>query len=181
MDAHDSDVCVNVVGKSLEAVRLLSNLGSRNAPDSAYVLAAYDQLTTAAYLLHQIIPWTKEGKTIVVCRKEAKKMTTAIDFDTNEPITVQPVAIYAGSAYDTLLIADGTTGKPLAYGDINHEWYTDLAYDGDFEQAAEKIEGVYGADEAEWEAAANKKLAKYGLKLGDFDEKAGDRYTLVEA
>lgn len=165
MDAHDSDVCVNVVGKSLEAVRLLSNLGSGNAHDSAYVLAAYDQLTTAVYLLHQIIPWTKEEKTIVVCRKEAKKMTTAIDFDTNEPITVQPVAIYAGSAY----------------GDINHEWYTDLAYDGDFEQAAEKIEGVYGADEAEWEAAANKKLAKYGLKLGDFDEKAGDRYTLVEA
>lgn len=44
MDAHDSDVCVNVVGKSLEAVRLLSNLGSGNAPD------------------HQIIPWTKEEK-----------------------------------------------------------------------------------------------------------------------
>ena len=42
----------------------------------------------------------------------------------------------------------------------------------------EKIEGVYGADEAEWEAAANKKLAKYGLKLGDF---SGDRYMLVEA
>lgn len=60
MDAHDSDVCANAVGKSLEAVRLLSNLGSGNAPDSAYVLAAYDQLTTAAYLLHQIIPWTKE-------------------------------------------------------------------------------------------------------------------------
>lgn len=33
-----------------------------DAPDSAYVLAAYDQLTTAAYLLHQIIPWTKEEK-----------------------------------------------------------------------------------------------------------------------
>lgn len=49
MDAHDSDVCANVVGKSLEAVRLLSNLGSGNAPDSAYVLAAYDQLTTAAW------------------------------------------------------------------------------------------------------------------------------------
>lgn len=62
MDAHDSDVCANVVGKSLKAVRLLSNLGSGNAPDPAYVLAAYDQLTTAAYLLHQIIPWTKEEK-----------------------------------------------------------------------------------------------------------------------
>lgn len=33
-----------------------------DAHDSAYVLAAYDQLTPAAYLLHQIIPWTKEEK-----------------------------------------------------------------------------------------------------------------------
>lgn len=72
----------------------------------------------------------------------------------------------------------GSRQHPLAYGDINRKWYTDSAYDGDFEHAAEKIEGVYGADEAEWEAAANKKLAKYGLKLGDF---SGDRYMLVEA
>lgn len=62
MDTHDSDVCANAADKAVEAVRLLSNLGSGNAPDSAYVLAAYDQLTTAAYLLHQIIPWTKEEK-----------------------------------------------------------------------------------------------------------------------
>lgn len=62
MDAHDSDVCANAANKAVEAVRLLSNLGSGDAPDSAYVLAAYDQLTTAAYLLHQIIPWTKEEK-----------------------------------------------------------------------------------------------------------------------
>ncbi|AIZ15432.1 hypothetical protein [Bifidobacterium catenulatum] len=62
MDAHDSDVCANAADKAVEAVRLLSNLGSGDAPDSAYVLAAYDQLTTAAYLLHQIIPWTKEEK-----------------------------------------------------------------------------------------------------------------------
>ena len=32
MDAHDSDVCVNVVGKSLEAVRLLSILGAGTLP-----------------------------------------------------------------------------------------------------------------------------------------------------
>lgn len=62
MDAHDSDVCANAANRAVDAVRLLSNLGSGNAPDSAYVLAAYDQLTTAAYLLHQIIPWTKEEK-----------------------------------------------------------------------------------------------------------------------
>lgn len=43
---------------------------------------------------------------------------------------------------------------------------------------AEKIEGVYGEDEDEWEA--NKLLADYGFKLGVFDEEAGDRYDLVE-
>ena len=52
--------------------------------------------------------------------------------------------------------------------------------DGDLDHDADKIEDVYGADEEEWEAAANAKLAEYGFKLGDFDEKAGDRYTLVE-
>nr|DAL14798.1 MAG TPA_asm: hypothetical protein [Caudoviricetes sp.] len=108
-------------------------------------------------------------------------MTTAIDLNTNEVIDVQPVAVYGSSAYDTLLIFDGNTGKPLAYSDITREWYTDSAYDGDMASAVERVEGVYGADEEEWEAAANKLLADYGLKLGAFDEKAGDRYELVEA
>lgn len=48
-------------------------------------------------------------------------------------------------------------------------------------QEAEVVEDVYGENEEEWETVANKLLAEYGLKLGDFDEKAGDRYTLVEA
>ena len=106
-------------------------------------------------------------------------MITAIDFDTNERITVQPVAVYESSAYDTLLIINGNTGKPLVYSDITREWYTDSAYDGELTHAAERVEGVYGADEEEWEAAANEKLAEYGLKLGAFDEEAGDRYTLI--
>nr|DAJ09998.1 MAG TPA: hypothetical protein [Caudoviricetes sp.] len=108
-------------------------------------------------------------------------MTTAIDLNTNEVIDVQPVAVYASNAYDTLLIVDGNTGNPLAYSDITREWYTDSAYDGDAAHSAERVEGVYGADEEEWEAAANKLLDYYGLKLGAFDEKAGDRYELVEA
>lgn len=108
-------------------------------------------------------------------------MTTAIDFNTDEVVNVQPVAVYESSAYDTLLIIDGNTGKPLAYSDITREWYTDSAYDGELTHAAERVEGVYGADEEEWEAAANEKLAGYGLKLGAFDEEAGDRYELVEA
>lgn len=108
-------------------------------------------------------------------------MTTAIDLDTNKVIEVQPVAVYESSAYDTLLIINGNTGKPLAYSDITREWYTDSAYDGDTTHSAERVEGVYGADEEEWEAAANELLAHYGLKLGAFDEEAGDRYELVEA
>ena len=40
---------------------------------------------------------------------------------------------------------------------------------------------VYGGDEEEWEAAANKLLADYGFKLGAFDEEARDRSELVEA
>lgn len=107
-------------------------------------------------------------------------MTTAIDFDTNEVIDVKPVAVYESSAYDTLLIINGNTGKPLVYSDITREWYTDSAYDGDLTHSAERVEGVFGADEDEWEAAANEKLGYYGLKLGAFDEKASDRWTLVE-
>lgn len=108
-------------------------------------------------------------------------MITAIDFDTNEVVNVQPVAVYESSAYDTLLIINGNTGKPLVYSDITREWYTDSSYDGDLAHSAERVEGVYGADEEEWEAAANKQLAYCGLKLGKFDEEAGDRYELVEA
>lgn len=106
-------------------------------------------------------------------------MTTAIDTNTDKNITVKPIAIYQSDAYDTLLIADATTGKGMWFG-YDFAWHIDLE-DGDLNHDAEKVEGVYGEDEDEWEAAANKKLATYGFKLGDFDEKAGDRYTLVEA
>lgn len=44
---------------------------------------------------------------------------------------------------------------------------------GNLNYDAEKIEGVYGADEEEWQTNCL-------LKLGDFDEEAGDRYELVE-
>lgn len=64
-------------------------------------------------------------------------------------------------------------------GGFEYQWYTDPE-DGDLDHDADKIEDVYGEDKEEWEAAANSKLAEYGFKLGDFDEKAGDRYTLVE-
>lgn len=106
-------------------------------------------------------------------------MTTAIDINTNKTVTVKPVAICQSDACDTLLIADANTGKGIWMGyDLN--WQIDPEC-GNLNYDAEKIEGVYGGDEDEWEAAANKLLADYGFKLGAFDEEAGGRYELVEA
>lgn len=106
-------------------------------------------------------------------------MTIAIDINTGRIITVKPIAICQSDACDTLLIADANTGKGIWMG-YRLNWQIDLE-NGDLDHDAEKIEGVYGGDEEEWEAAANKLLADYGFKLGGFDEEAGDRYELVEA
>lgn len=116
---------------------------------------------------------------IMSAKERTNKMTTAIDINTNENISIKPIAIYQSDAFDVLLLADANTGKGIWRG-FDYQWYTDPE-DGDLDHDADKIEDVYGADEEEWEAAANAKLAEYGFKLGDFDEKAGDRYTLVEA
>lgn len=106
-------------------------------------------------------------------------MTTAIDINTNKAITVKPIAICQSDACDTLLIADANTGNGIWMG-YELDWRIDPE-DGNLNHDAEKIKGVYGGDEEEWEAAANKLLADYGFKLGAFDEEAGDRYELVEA
>lgn len=106
-------------------------------------------------------------------------MTTAIDINTDEAVAVRPIAICRSGACDTLLIADANTGKGLWMG-YGRDWWIDPE-DGDLDHDAEKIEGVYGGDEDEWEAAADELLAGYGLRLGAFDEEAGDRYELVEA
>ena len=106
-------------------------------------------------------------------------MTTAIDINTNKTITVKPIAICQSDACDTLLMADANTGKGFWMG-YELDWQIDLE-DGNLNYDAEKIEGVCGEDEEEWEAAANKLLADYGFKLGTFDEEAGGRYELVEA
>ena len=124
---------------------------------------------------------TPNGVILVMSAKQKGniKMFTAIDINTNENISIKPIAIYQSDAFDVLLLADANTGKGIWRG-FDYQWYTDPE-DGDLDHDADKIEDVYGADEEEWEAAANAKLAEYGFKLGDFDEKAGDRYTLVEA
>lgn len=105
-------------------------------------------------------------------------MTTAIDINTNKTITIKPIAICQSDACDTLLIADANTGRGIWMGyDLN--WQIDPEC-GNLNHDAEKIEGVYGENEEEWEAAADKLLDDYGFKLGVFDEEAGDRYELVE-
>lgn len=106
-------------------------------------------------------------------------MTTAIDINTGKIVTVKPIAIYGSDAFDTLLIADATTGKGMWMG-FDARWYIDMEY-GDLIHTAERIEGIYGSYETEWDAAANRKLADYGFRLGAFDEEAEDRYELVEA
>ena len=106
-------------------------------------------------------------------------MLTALDIHTNETVAIQPIVIAQSDAWDVLLLADANTGKGIWMG-YDLDWQIDPEY-GDLDTDADKIEDVYGADEDEWEAAANAKLAEYGLKLGAFDEKAGDRYELVEA
>lgn len=106
-------------------------------------------------------------------------MTTAIDINTGKIVPVKPIAIYGSDAFDTLLIADANTGKGMWLG-YDTRWHIDLE-DDQLDYTAERIEGIYGSYETEWEAAANRKLADYGLKLGEFDEANGDRYTLVKA
>lgn len=105
-------------------------------------------------------------------------MLTALDIHTNETVAIQPIVIAQSGAWDVLLLADANTGKGIWMG-YDLDWQIDPE-DGDLDHDADKIEGVYGADEDEWEAAANAKLAEYGFKLGDFDEKTGDRYELVQ-
>lgn len=82
-------------------------------------------------------------------------------------------------AYETLLIADETTGRGVWFDTNDCEWYISLqGVDGNLMQEAEVVEDVYGEDEEEW---ADELLAAHGLMLGKFDEATGDRYELVEA
>lgn len=43
-------------------------------------------------------------------------MTTAIDINTNENISINPIAIYQSDAFDVLLLADANTGKGIWRG-----------------------------------------------------------------
>lgn len=79
-------------------------------------------------------------------------MTTATDINTGRIITIKPIAICQSDACDTLLIADANTGKGIWIG-YRLDWRIDPEC-GNLNHDAEKIGGVYGEDEEEWEAAA---------------------------
>lgn len=97
---------------------------------------------------------------------------TAKDFETNEEAIVTPMAAFGFGDLSTIFITDAA-GRGL-WLDCDSDWRID-AEEGDIDDA-ERIEGIFGADEEEWEASANEKLADYGFRLGDLD---GDRYSLI--
>lgn len=97
---------------------------------------------------------------------------TAKDFDSGKEVTVTPMAVPGLGDFSTIFITDAA-GRGL-WLDCDPDWCIDTE-EGDINDA-ERIEGVSGADEEEWEASANEKLADYGFRLGDLD---GDRYPLI--
>lgn len=100
---------------------------------------------------------------------------TVKDYDTYKEVTVTPIAVFGYGDLSTIFITDATYRGLRLNGDL--DWLIDDK-EGDIDDA-ERIEGIFGADEEEWEASANKKLADYGFRLGDLDKEHDDRYFLV--
>lgn len=114
-------------------------------------------------------------------------MFTAID-NHNKAVQVKPVAVYGDITRTSIVIQDGITGNRLWFGS-DREWHIDLESDVE-DHDIERIEGLpcraHGegwktSASEEWEAAANKLLANYGLKLGRFLKTYGERYALIKA
>lgn len=105
---------------------------------------------------------------------------TAFDTNTNEGISVMPIAIKPSDSWDSLLIVDAKTQQGI-WRDSNLRWRINLA-DDDPTRAAEEITGIYGATVEEWEDVANVKLAEFGFRLGALDRRAEPaRWELVDA
>lgn len=100
---------------------------------------------------------------------------TVKDYDTYEEVTVTPMAVFGYGDFSTIFITDAAYRGLWLNGDL--DWLIDVK-EGDIDDA-ERIEGIFGADEEEWEASANEKLADYGFRIGDLDKEHGDRYFLV--
>ena len=103
---------------------------------------------------------------------------TAFDTNTNEGISVMPIAIKPSDSWDSLLIVDAKTQQGIRR-DSDLRWCIDLEGD-DPTRAAE--EGIDGATVEEWEDVANVKLAEFGFRLGALDRRAEPaRWELVDA
>lgn len=100
---------------------------------------------------------------------------TVKDYGIYGEVTVTPMAVFGYGDFSTIFITDATCRGLWLNGDL--DWLIDVK-EGDIDDA-ERIEGIFGADEEEWEASANEKLADYGFRLGDLDKEHGDRYFLV--
>lgn len=100
---------------------------------------------------------------------------TVKGYDTYEEVIVTPMAVFGYGDFSTIFITDANyRGLWL---NVDLEWLIDVK-EGDIDDA-ERIEGIFGADEDEWEVSANEKLADYGFRLGDLDKEHSDRYFLV--
>lgn len=97
---------------------------------------------------------------------------TVKDYDTYQEVTVTPMAVFGYGDFNTIFITDANYRGLWLNGDL--DWLIDVK-EGDIDDA-ERIEGIFGADEEEWEASANVKLADYGFRLGPLD---GNRYYLI--
>ena len=95
---------------------------------------------------------------------------TAFDTNTNESISVMPIAIKPSDSWDLLIIVAAKTQRGI-WRDSDLRWRINLGGD-DLARTAEKITGIYGATVEEWEDAANAKLAEFGFRLGALDKKA---------
>lgn len=85
------------------------------------------------------------------------------------------MAVFGYGDFSTIFITDANYRGLWLNGDL--DWLIDLK-EGDIDDA-ERIEGIFGADEEEWETSTNEKLSDYGFRLGELDKEHGDRYFLV--
>ena len=104
----------------------------------------------------------------------AMELTVKV-FDTDEEVTVTPMAVFGYGDFSTVYITDVDGHGLWLDGDFG--WRVDLE-EGDVCDA-EAVKGVFGVDVGEWEACANVRLADYGFCLGDFDGEHNDRYFLI--
>ena len=95
-------------------------------------------------------------------RKDKAEMFTALDINTNETVTVQPIAVYGSDAFDTLLIVDAITGNGIWMGTSPSQWLINLGR-ADSYSDAERVEDVYGVDILPRMNAGDSRISRFGF------------------